>query len=97
MTDKIYPEIHFLEDERLSWKAKGILSLIISIRDDLKITRSNILKYSTDGKESVSSGFAELIKFNYLESNRKRNSRGHFVGSYENICEFSPIDGGDDE
>lgn len=56
-----------LQDNRLSWKAKGIYSYIMSLSDNLKFKLSEIIKYSTDGKSILIAGIKELIKFGYCQ------------------------------
>ena len=43
----------FLEDERLSFKAKGILAYLLSKPDNWKVIVGNLVKYSNDGKSAV--------------------------------------------
>lgn len=55
---------HF-DDRRLSLKAVGLHSFILSKPDDWKIIIQNIIHSHTDGRESVYSGIRELVKFGY--------------------------------
>ena len=43
----------FLEDDRLSFKAKGILAYLLSKPDNWKVIVGNLVKYSKDGKSAV--------------------------------------------
>lgn len=70
----------FLEDERLSFKAKGLMGYLLSLPSDYKIIQSDIVKSSKDGKDSVRAGINELIKLGYLFRNSERNEDGNFTG-----------------
>lgn len=56
--------LHF-DDRRLSLKAVGLHSFILSKPDDWKIIIQNIINSHTDGRESVYSGIRELIELGY--------------------------------
>lgn len=69
----------FLEDERLSYKAKGILAYLLGKPDNWKVIVGNLVNYSTDGKASVYAGLKELNQFGYYEKIPIRDDKGHFV------------------
>lgn len=66
----------FLSDDRLSWKAKGLLSYFLSKPDDWTILVSDLIKRSTDGEKAVRSGLKELEKLGYLENYPVKDERG---------------------
>lgn len=53
-------------DNRISWKAKGILGYLLSKPDDWKVIVGDLVKQSKDGEKSVYSGLRELIDSGYL-------------------------------
>ena len=53
-----------VEDSNLSYKAKGIMEIIILYEN---ITIQNLINFKKDGKKSVLTGIQELIKFEYIE------------------------------
>lgn len=57
---------HFKERE-MSLKAKGLLSLILSLPDDWKYTISGLATLNADKETSVKSGLKELEKFGYMK------------------------------
>lgn len=63
-------------DNRLSWKAKGIWLYAFSRKDDWTFYLCDLIKQSTDGKDSVSAGLKELEKCGYLKRSRKRDEKG---------------------
>lgn len=75
------------EDARLTWKAKGLLTYFLAKPDGWQIRRSDLIKRSADGKDSVSAGLKELEQFGYLE--RKMVRQGGKFG-YENIIHERP-------
>ena len=77
---------HFKE-KRMSLKAKGLLSLMLSLPDDWNYSISGLVKLSKDGKDSVMAALGELERFGYLTRNRTTNSKGQFSGVEYNIFE----------
>lgn len=77
---------HFKE-KKMSLKAKGLLSLMLSLPDDWNYSISGLVSLSKDGKDSVMSALAELEEFGYLVRNRTTNSKGQFSGIEYNIYE----------
>lgn len=77
---------HFRE-KKMSLKAKGLISLMLSLPDDWNYSVSGLVKLSKDGKDGVMSALAELEKFGYLQRERITNSRGQFAGIEYNIYE----------
>ncbi len=73
-------------DERLSWRAKGLWSFMFLKKDDWKFNMQDLVNQSSDGKCSVRSGIAELEKLGYIKKNRIRES-GCFKGV--NYCLYS--------
>lgn len=70
---------HFKE-QKMSLKAKGLLSMMLSLPDTWDYSVSGLVKLSKDGKDSVMAALAELEKFGYLKRERKTNEKGQFAG-----------------
>ena len=77
---------HFKE-KKMSLKAKGLLSLMLSLPDDWDYSISGLAALSKDGKDSVMSALGELEKFGYLNRQRLVNDKGQFAGVEYNIYE----------
>lgn len=77
---------HFKE-RKMSLKAKGLLSLMLSLPDDWNYSVSGLVTLSKDGKDGVMTALAELEKFGYLERERVVNEKGQFSGIEYNIYE----------
>ncbi len=71
-----------LLDERLSFKARGILALLLSRPANWRIYLSEISERSNkDGKKAIQSGFKELVDVGYLQLTAFINEKsGHFEG-----------------
>jgi hypothetical protein len=78
---------HHFKEKGLSLKAKGLLSLMLSLPDDWNYSISGLVRLSKDGKDSVMSALLELEKYGYLNRERVTNSKGQFSGVEYNIFE----------
>lgn len=56
----------FLHSTGLSFKAKGLLSYLLSLPSDWEVHISHLATASKDGHDSVSSGMSELLEANYV-------------------------------
>lgn len=77
---------HFKE-KKMSLKAKGLLSLMLSLPEDWNYSIAGLVKLSKDGKDSVMSALSELEQFGYLQRERLVNEKGQFSGVEYNIFE----------
>ena len=77
---------HFKE-KGMSLKAKGLLSLMLSLPDSWDYSITGLVKLSKDGKDSVMTALAELEKFGYLTRAQMTNEKGQFNGVEYNIFE----------
>lgn len=77
---------HFREKE-MSLKAKGLLSLMLSLPDEWDYSIAGLVLLSKDGKDSVMSALSELEEFGYLIRTRRTNEKGQFDGYDYDIFE----------
>ena len=77
---------HFKERE-MSLKAKGLLSMMLSLPDDWDYSISGLVVLSKDGKDSVMNALTELEQFGYLKRTRTTNEKGQFSGYDYDIYE----------
>ena len=77
---------HFKE-KKMSLKAKGLLSLMLSLPDNWNYSVSGLVALSKDGKDSVMSALTELERFGYLTRVQLVNEKGQFSGIEYNIYE----------
>jgi predicted transcriptional regulator len=57
----------FVNDDRLSWKAKGIMIYLLSLPDDWKFYVEELVTHAKDGEKAFRSGFKELEKYGYVK------------------------------
>lgn len=67
------------KDTRLSFKAKGLLTTMLSCPLNWNYTIEGLSKISKDGKASIRTALAELEECGYLERKQLRNEKGAFV------------------
>ena len=79
---------HHFKEKKMSLKAKGLLSLMLSLPDDWDYSISGLATLSKDGKDSIMSALAELEKFGYLTRKRLTDDKGRFAGVEYNIFEI---------
>jgi hypothetical protein len=77
-----FTQIHnaWVRDPKISYKAKGLLTYLLSHEVGYTITIGQIIRESGDGKQSVRSALEELIKAGYLETKRTTDARGYNAG-----------------
>lgn len=73
---------YHLRDMSLSLKAKGLLSLMLSLPEDWDYTMKGLAHICKDGIDSISGGIRELEVHGYLIRERIRNENGQ-LGSIE--------------
>lgn len=80
---------HHLRDERLSLKSKGLLSLILSLPDDWRISIEGMTQFSSDGKDAIRSAIRELTDAGYITRDQTHSETGTFSG-YEYTIHETP-------
>lgn len=66
---------HF-KDKKISWKAKGLISTMLSLPDDWDYSIKGLEAMSTDGNKAVRSGLKELEENGYLTRTAIRDEKG---------------------
>lgn len=84
---------HF-KDKDMSLKAKGLLSLILSLPEEWDYTLEGLSMLCRDGVDSVRTALKELREFGYVETTRVRDEKGRLRGTeyvvYEKPVSHSP-------
>ncbi len=80
---------HHLRDERLSLKSKGLLSVILSLPDDWRISIEGMTQFSADGKDAIRSAIRELTDAGYITRAQTHSEAGTFSG-YEYTIHETP-------
>ncbi|MEC0257712.1 hypothetical protein [Paenibacillus lautus] len=65
-----------LQDARLSFKARGLLSYMLSKPDGFKFYLDEMTKYTTEGKDSIRAGLKDLEKLGYVRRYAVKDQRG---------------------
>lgn len=81
------PEAHFtilrndlLQDERLTYRALGVLASVLSRPDNWSASAASLSKPGDrEGREAVRSALGELASFGYLKREKVKDSRGRWV------------------
>ena len=80
---------HHFKNKKLSLKAKGLLSLMLSLPDDWNYNMKGLASLSRDGIDSVRSAIKELEHHGYVERHRIRYCGGCY-GDTEYIVREVP-------
>lgn len=80
---------YHLRDKKLSLKAKGLLSLFLSLPDEWHYSIRGIAAISREGVDSINSALQELEKNGYLIRSQKRQENGR-MGEIEYVIYEMP-------
>ena len=89
----VMANIH-LKDRRLSYKSKGLLSVILSLPPDWDYTITGLSVLTKDGVGAVREGVKELEKYGYVTRRQLRDERGRMAKN-EYIVYENPADNPD--
>ena len=90
--NKNYTTIHneFLKRKDLSWKAKGIMTYLLSLPDDWIVNLDEIKRNSSDGESSFRSGWKELKDTGYVSRQPIRDEVTKKILSWETVIKELP-------
>jgi hypothetical protein len=82
-----------IQDERLSFRARGVHHLLLSYPDKWRVNRNHLAsKSDVEGRDAIGTCLQELEALGYIERKRFRDSKtGGFV--WESVVYELPIDG----
>ena len=87
---------HHLKDTSLSLKAKGLLSLMLSLPDDWNFNMRGLSSICKEGLEAIGNALKELEKAGYMVRNQLRGANGRITDTeyiiYERPQEPAPAD-----
>ena len=81
---------HHLRNTELSLKAKGLLSLMLSLPEDWDYTTKGLAHICKDGVDSITTALKELERHGYLTRQRLRYGNGQ-LGDIEYIIHEKPV------
>lgn len=67
-----------VEDERLSWAARGILAYLLAKPDDWQVSLSDLRKRGNLGRDGVHAIVRELVAHGYMRQRKVRDENGRF-------------------
>ena len=71
---------HAIEDDRLSWAARGLLGYLLSRPDDWKALVNGLRKRGDLGRDGIYQLLRELRNAGYMRFVRKRDRQGRIRG-----------------
>ena len=74
--DEFNPKV--LHDIYLSWKARGLLSFLLSFPRETDFTITELTNLTVEGRDSVKAGIRELIQAGYIRKTVAPKRRGGF-------------------
>ena len=83
-----------LKDRRLSYKSKGLLSVILSLPPDWYYTITGLSVIAADGVDSVKTAIKELEQYGYVSRTQLRDERGRMAQNEYRVYE-NPTDNPD--
>lgn len=86
---------HHLRNKALSLKAKGLLSLMLSLPEDWDYTVKGLAYICKDGIDSINGAIKELEITGYMHRQRVRNDKGQLTTTEYTIREYPQSLGGD--
>jgi len=86
---------HHLRNKALSLKAKGLLSLMLSLPEDWDYTVKGLAYICKDGIDSINGAIKELETTGYMSRQRVRNDRGQLTTTEYTIREHPQRTDGD--
>ena len=79
---------YHLRDKILSLKAKGLLSLMLSLPETWDYTLSGLARISLEGKDAIRAAVVELEKAGYIQRGQTTDRAGKFSGNEYIIREY---------
>lgn len=81
---------HHLRNRNMSLRAKGLLSLMLSLPEECDYTLKGLARISMEGVDAIRTVIRELEELGYLERHRKRNEKGQ-LKDIEYIIHERPV------
>ena len=73
---------YHLRDKNLSYKAKGLLSFMLSLPDNWDYSLAGLCSISKESRDGIRSILKELQEYHYVEIEKVRGDKGYFEYNY---------------
>ena len=83
---------YHLRDKSLSMKAKGLLTIMLSLPEEWDYTINGLATLSADGRDSISNTIRELEEHGYVKRHQSRAEKGTFAQNEYWIYEMPQTD-----
>lgn len=82
-----------LQDARLSFRARGVLALLLTYDNDTLISTADLPSHGTEGRDALRTALAELREFSYVRQTRYpyQDDRGRTLWAWETVVSDSPL------
>ena len=73
---------YHLQDRNLSYKAKGLLSFMLSLPEDWDYSLNGLVAVSKESKKAIRNILSELINKGYVVREQGRGEKGYYKYDY---------------
>ena len=73
---------YHLRDRNLSYKAKGMLSFMLSLPDDWDYSMDGLCVISKESRDGIRSIIRELEEYHFVKIEKVRGAKGYFFYNY---------------
>ena len=88
---------YHLRDKSLSMKAKGLLTIMLSLPEDWDYTIAGLATLSADGRDSITTTIRELEDHGYVKRHQSRGEKGTFAQNEYWIYEMPQTETGENK
>ena len=79
---------HHFRNRDMSLKAKGLLSMMLSLPDEWDYSVKGLVMLNKDGTDSINSAIKELEQFGYIKREQAYDDKGRFCGYDYTVYEY---------
>ena len=71
-----------LRDELISYRARGVLSYLLSMPADWSVSSARLAIESGEGRDAIRTALQELVNVGYLQLTREQDPMGRWLSHY---------------
>ena len=86
-----------LQNTKLSFRARGLLSYLLSLPHDWVPVKTQVMKKNEYNKTKFNAIWKELVDAGYIESHREKNDRGQYIGWIHMVYETPSVGNTDNQ